>query len=341
LPTRWSPYDSVIPPAIAWGFAALVVMSSASLVVAHGRLRSWRPSERSARESRAHWLVSVAVVVAVAAAIGVGPIGSQSGEGGVYGFIRVGFYAVELMVAYGLAVAAFSIAGGGKLRERWRLTLFSLAVSLTVGAVVFAVPGAGLSDAAVALPVGIAAVWVASGWIAFHADGWGITQSFPRVEHSREERAALEFSVAEAMAALAPRVEAEASGDPVPATWTPQNALLLTSIGPGRIACDLRPVLINAKAIVGAYPTLTELEEGIGRLEASGLVKVVRPGWFRATKDGRAVLKAARRLRPGFSVWAGSDGLASDVLREVECRAGRVRIGREDYRRALKRVFGL
>jgi hypothetical protein len=223
--------------------------------------------------------------------------------------------------------------------------LFSLAVSLTVGALVVAVPGAGSWDAAVALAVGIAAVWVASGWIAFRAKDWGITQSFQRVERSREERVVREATIAKTMAALAPapaaEAGAEASGDPVPATWTPQDSLLLTCIGSGRVAGDLSAVLINAKTIVNAYPTLTELEEGLGRLEASGLVKVVRPGWFRATKEGRAVLEAGGRSRSGLSERADGDRLATGALRMVECRAGRVHIGREGYRRALKRVFGL
>jgi hypothetical protein len=280
-------------------------------------------------------------LTAAAAAIGAGQSGSRSGDGVWYEVVRVAFYLLEMIVACGFAVAAFSVAGGGKLRSRWRLTLFSLAASLTVGALVYAVPGADGWDVAVALPVGIAAVWVASGWVAFHAEAWGITQSFQRVELSHADRVAREATVAKTMAALAPDAEAGASDGSVPATWTPQDALLLTCIGSGRVAGDLSALLINAKTIADAYPSLAELEEGIGRLEASGLVKVVRPGWFRATKAGRAVLEVDGRSRPGLGERAGSNRLASGALRNVECRSGRVRIGREEYRRALKGLFGL
>jgi|GEM_PF-534315 len=346
LPTRWSPYGTAIPPAIAWGLAVLTVVSAASLLVAHGRLRGWRTGDGSAREWVAHVLGWAGVLTAAAAAINVGPVESQTGEGAWYPEVRVALYVVEIIVVGVLAVVAFSLAGGGRLRAQWRLTLFSLAVSLTVGALVVAVPGAGWWDAAVALPVGIAAVWLASGRLAFHAEDWGITPFFQRVEHSREEHAEIEASVVRTMAALAPVAEAEAEApaqaeaDPVHATWTAQDALLLTCIGPGRVAGDLRAVLINAKAIDGSYFGLVELEEGIGRLEASGLVKVVRPGWFRATKQGRAVLTAGGRPAPGFAAQAGSDRLSPDALREVECRSGRVRIGREAFRSALGRALG-
>lgn len=338
LPSRWSPYGAAIPPAIAWALAAFTVLSAASLVMAHGRIRSWRSRGVTSRENTAHFLVWAGVVAAAAAAIGVGPSG-KSGDGAMYVQVRHTLFVVELALAFVLAAAAFSLARGRFLRGRGQLTSFSLVVSLLAGVLVFAVPGAGWWDTVVALSVCTAAVWVASARIASDAERWGVISLNQRVKPTHAERGALMAEVATTMAAMAAPT-AQSTEALAPATWTPRDALLLTCIGPDVAAADVRAVLVEAKVIDGSYPSLAELEDGIGRLEASGLVKVVRSGGFRATLRGLRVLRAGG-LASGALPRPGSDRRVHDALRRVGCRAGRVAIGREAYERGLKRAVGL
>jgi DNA-binding PadR family transcriptional regulator len=97
-------------------------------------------------------------------------------------------------------------------------------------------------------------------------------------------------------------------------------------------------VLAEADYLDRSYPSVAQLEVSLGRLEASGLMKVVRPGWFRVTREGRAVLRQGRRLaaKPGSSLREA----IVEALREVQCVKGRVRIGREAYDVAMRRHLG-
>jgi len=65
---------------------------------------------------------------------------------------------------------------------------------------------------------------------------------------------------------------------------------------------------------------------------------VVRHGWFRATREGRAVLRQGRRLAaaPGSNL----RGAIVEALRELPCVKGRVRIGQEAYDEAMRRYLG-
>jgi hypothetical protein len=364
LPTRWMPYGAALPPAIAWGAAALLVAGTFTLLVADRRAR--RASER-ATSSRERWAWAsalAALVLAALSAIVTGPLGesspAQDFSGTHFGLTAVLFVPAAFMNA----ALAFGVAGGWSRRLWWRMWLVALPVAVVVGVAVFAVPGADWWDALVAAVVGAPCVWIAGRFAVARGEAWGISS---RLEPppwlpvnplgSKEvvpgDAAAGPATVGgETLGAAHPSAESVDQdlggrgdpanlgdpGDPGDLKWTGADALALQCVRRDRIAISLQWVLAEAQNLEHSYPGLAQLEVSLGALEASGLVKVVRPGWFKATRRGRTALRQGRRLAatPGLSQ---REAIVTS-LREVPCKPGRVNIGQDAYDEAIRRHLG-
>ncbi len=329
LPTRWMPYGSSVPPAVGWALAAIVVTGTASLLTARRRLRQAAGAQVTSRERGAWWLTAAVAVAAATFGVATGPLVSTAES--IYEPVLL---ASALSVAAGLVcvilgLGAISAADAWSRRLWWRLSLIALAIAVAVGAMVFAVPGAGWWDLAVASVVGVAGVWVGARVIEDRAKAWRIT---PLVDPPTQ--AQIEGVLAEARAAD----EAEAPPTEVQGTrqWTANDAVVLRCVGRGWDSVELWWLLDTAGRLGVTYPTRRQLEASLGALEASGLVKTVRPGWFAATRTGRGVLRRGRSLRGWRRVLDATDALLG-ALHDVECIGGRVPLTQDAYDRALQR----
>ncbi|WP_291377773.1 hypothetical protein [Demequina sp.] len=109
--------------------------------------------------------------------------------------------------------------------------------------------------------------------------------------------------------------------------WTRLDAMLLWGIGPGSAPTPLPQVLAQAGFPAGQYPSREQLEVSLGRLAASGVVKISNFVWFRGSAEGKGLVRHAARR--------GGPENAPDVLLKamlsVPCRDGRARISDELY----------
>jgi len=341
LPTRWMPYGAAMPPAIAWGSAALLLAGTFTILVADRRVRRASGGVVTSRERWAWGWTLAGSAVAALAAIVMGPVGSTSWSD-LYAFDTLGLTALLLVpAALIVAAIAFTSAGGSVRRVWWRMWIAALAVAVVVGAAVFAVPGADWWDLLVAAAVSVAGVWFAGRVVAARGEAWGIS---PLVDpppwapvNPLGSDAVLPGTATKAGPDAGDR-GADNLDDPDTAEWTRADALVLQCVGRTSGAKPLLWVLAEVDYLDHSYPSVAQLEVSLGTLEASGLVKVVRHGWFRATREGRAVLRQGRRLAaaPGSNL----RGAIVEALRELPCVKGRVRIGQEAYDEAMRRYLG-
>ena len=114
-------------------------------------------------------------------------------------------------------------------------------------------------------------------------------------------------------------------------TWTPADSWVLTAVAISRRAVDLQALIAAGDACTHAILERSEIERGLGRLAASGLVHV-EPGLrVSLTKAGKRITRKAKGGIIERSLHM------PECLREVPLREAHISVTPDEYTDALAR----
>lgn len=115
--------------------------------------------------------------------------------------------------------------------------------------------------------------------------------------------------------------------------WTSADSWVLTAVAISNRGADLRGLIAVGDACSHAILERSEIERGLGRLAASGLVYVGPGLHVRLSKDGKRI---TRRAKGGIVEQLLQ---MSKILGEVPLREGNISLTSDEYADALKQYY--